>query len=137
MLLAVVLALGTVNVAAYDGTYLYRGYRRQLQVAEQHKELPCICLYDGQGFYYNLMEFTQYEKTLLLRLSELEVRQETSDLSQLEQVIVVKKQEVQESAVLGALEKYGWTMESILLGEAESVYGDTIYLCVRNREDDK
>lgn len=131
LLLVVVLALGAVNVAVYDGAYLYRGYHKQLQVAEQYKELPCICLYDGQGFYYNLIEFTQYEKTLLLRLPELEARRETSDLSQIEQVILVRKQGVQENAALEALEKYGWTMESILMEETESVYGDTIYLCVR------
>lgn len=130
-----VLVLGIVNVAAYDGSYLYQGYEKQLEVAEQYGNLPCICLYDGYGFYYNLMEFTRYEKTLLLKLSELEQREDTSELEQLQQLVVLKKSELEEESVEAALKRYGWEIEEILLGAEESVYGDTVYLCVRRGED--
>ena len=125
------LVLGILNVASYDGTYLYRGYERQLEVAAQYGELPCVCLYDGLGYYYNLVEFTRYERTLLLTAAELENRQETADLTEPEKIVVLKKAGVEEEQALGALARYGWQVESLLLSEGESVYGDTVYLCTR------
>lgn len=125
------LVLGILNVASYDGTYLYRGYERQLEVAAQYGELPCVCLYDGLGYYYNLVEFTRYERTLLLTAAELENRQETADLTEPEKIVVLKKAGVEEEQALGALARYGWQVESLLLPEGESVYGDTVYLCTR------
>lgn len=134
LLLLPTLALGIANLALYDGTYLYRGYERQLEVAEKYGELPCICLYDGLGYYYNLMEFTQYERTLLLTLAELEDRQEVSDLTEPTKIVVLKKAGVEEAEALKALGRYGWEVEEELFSEGESVYGDTIYLCVRQEE---
>lgn len=131
LLLLPALALGIANLALYDGTYLYRGYERQLEVAEKYRELPCICLYDGLGYYYNLVEFAQYERTLLLTLAELEGRQESSDLTEPTEIVVLKKAGVEETEALEALGRYGWEVESELFSEGESVYGDTIYLCVR------
>ena len=127
-------ALCILNVCLYDGEYLFRGYDRQLEVAERHRELPCICLYDGTGYYYNLEEFTRYEKTLLLKLPELEQRQNTSDLTSAEQIVVLRKSNVEEAGVLEALKKYGWEVEVVLLGENDSVYEDTLYLCVRKSD---
>ncbi|MCI8528302.1 MAG: hypothetical protein HFH82_03980 [Lachnospiraceae bacterium] len=118
-----------VNVAAYDGTYLYQGYDSQLALAKQYGDLSCICLYDGTGYYENLLEFAQYDKTLLLKLPELEQRQDTSDLEQLQSLVVLKKGIVEEDKALAVLEQYGWTVERVLLPKEESVYGDTIYLC--------
>lgn len=126
-----VLALGIVNVAAYDGSYLYRGYGRQLEIAEQYREIPCVCLYEGYGFYYNLMEFTQYERTLLLKLPELQQREDTSGWAELEQLVVLKKSELAEEEVADALGLYGWEIGEVLLEPGESVYGDAVYLCVR------
>ena len=121
--------MGVVNIAAYDGTYLYQGYNRQLQIAQQYKELPCICLYDGTGYYENLLEFAQYERTLLLKLPELEQRQDASDFTQIQELVVLKKGIVEEEAALTALEQYGWKVERVLLPEEESVYRDTVYMC--------
>lgn len=127
-LLLPALLLGAVNLAGYDGEYLYRGYEKQFQVAEEYGELPCICLYDGVGYYYNLMEFTEYRETLLLKLPELEQRAERESLSGLGQAVVLRKGNVEEAAVLEALESYGLEVEQVLLSEEESVYGDTVYL---------
>lgn len=130
-LLVPAVLLGIFQTAAYDGEYLYRGYEEQLETAEKYRELPCICLYDGLGYYYNLMEFTEYERTLLLRLPELEERKDTADLEQLSQIVVLKKSGVEESRALEILEGYGWKVEEELLSAQDSVYGDTVYLCVR------
>lgn len=123
------LLLGVANVAGYDGHYLYKGYERQYELAKAYAEFPCICMYDGQGYYYNLMEFTEYRETLLLHIWELEGRADTADLEQRDQVVVLRKSIVDEAAVLEALRKYGWEVEEVLLEAEESVYGDTVYLC--------
>ncbi len=128
-MIGIVCLIGVVNIAAYDGTYLYQGYDRQLQVAQQYKQLPCICLYDGTGYYENLLEFAQYERTLLLKLPELEQRQDTSDFTQIQELVVLKKGIIEEEAALAVLEQYGWKVERVLLPEEESVYKDTIYIC--------
>lgn len=131
LMLLPALALGVFHAASYDGTYLYRGYGKQLEIASQYREVPCVCLYEGVGYYYNLVEFTQYERTLLLTLPELEDRQETADLTEPEEIVVLKKAGVGEEEALEALARYGWEVESRLLSEGESVYGDTVYLCIR------
>lgn len=123
------LILGVVNVSGYDGHYLYKGYGRQYEVAKAYAGLPCICVYDGEGYYYNLMEFTEYQETLLLHIWELEERADTADFERRGQVVVLRKSTVDETAVLEALGKYGWEVEEILMEGSESVYGDTIYLC--------
>jgi len=127
------LLLGVVNVSTYDGTYLYRGYENQLQVAVQYRELPCICLYDGVGYYENLPEFAQYDRTLLVKPAELEERQDASDLAGLDVLVVLRKSAVDEAGAFAVLEKYGWEVESVLVPEEESVHGDTVYLCRRFR----
>ena len=129
-----VLLLGVVNVAGYDGHYLYQGYDRQLEVAKTYAGLPCIALYDGTGYYYNLLEFTEDQETLLLRIEELEERADTADFAQRQQVVVLRKQIVDEAEALDALRRYGWEVEEVLMEEGESVYGDTIYLCSRMEE---
>lgn len=115
------------NVMDYDGTYLYRGYEKQRQVAEAYRDLPCICVYDGVGYYENLLEFTNYENTLLVKLEELEQRKETESIEGLEQVVVLKKAGVDNNRLETILEeKYGLLPEKLLL--ENSVYGDAIWL---------
>lgn len=128
-----VILIGILNIGTYDGEYLYQGYKDQLAIAEEYKELACICLYDGYGFYYNLLEFTEYEETLLLKLPELEQRQDTVTLTRPTQIVVLRKREVDEESALEALGMYGWEVENILLTPENSVYGDAVYLCVRAR----
>ena len=133
-LAGMVCLVGAVNLAAYDGTYLYQGYDRQLKVAEEYGELPCVCLYDGTGYYENLLEFTRYDKTLLLKLPELEQRQDTSELTQMQEMVVLRKGIVKEEDALAALGQYGWSVEKVLLSTEDSVYGDTVYLCRRGTD---
>ena len=123
------LLLGLVNMAGYDGEYLYRGYGRQMEVAERYGELPCVCLYDGVGYYDNLPEFTRYARTLLLTLPELEDRQDMEGLTEGPGIVVLRKPEVEEAGALEALERYGLRVMEVLLPGEESVHGDTVYLC--------
>lgn len=125
----IVLALAVFQAAAYDGRYLYKGYSEQLAVAEQYQDLPCVCLYEGVGFYTNLVEFTYYDRTLLTRLEEMEQRQDREELLGLEQLVVLRKSNVDEEGMQRVLELYGWKVEEILLEAGESVHGDTVYLC--------
>lgn len=123
------LLLGLANMAGYDGEYLYRGYGRQMEVAERYGELPCVCLYDGVGYYDNLPEFTRYARTLLLTLPELEDRQDMEGLTEGPGIVVLRKPEVEEAGALEALERYGLRVMEVLLPGEESVHGDTVYLC--------
>lgn len=57
--------------------YLYKGYDEQLKIAEEYAEYPLVCLYDGYGFYENVMEMEQYEQTLLVKATELTAMDES------------------------------------------------------------
>lgn len=129
--LALAAALGIVNCATYDGSYLYQGYEEQLEVAGEYRELPCVCLYEGYGYYYNLLEFTRYQKTLLSTASQLEVRQDVEELKALDRLVILQKSNVSHEALDRLLVQYGWEVEEELLSPADSVYGDRICLVRR------
>ena len=78
--------------------------------------------------------FTRYDKTLLLKLPELEQRQDTSELTQMQEMVVLRKGIVKEEDALAALGQYGWSVEKVLLSTEDSVYGDTVYLCRRGTD---
>lgn len=122
--------LGLLNIASYSGEYLYRGYQIQEEVSCEYQELPCICVYDGVGYYENLLEFTHYQKTLLLTVEELENRKDRqSILDQKQVVVLIKAMGTKPSEVLDLLEReYGLRQKEILLEEG-SPYGDKIVLC--------
>ena len=87
-MLCALLAVSCVSVVTYpgDGDYLYSGYDSpvsgQLGIGEKYyADLPCICVYEGYGFYDNLLEFQVYERTLLVKPSELAGRQDIAELS--------------------------------------------------------
>ncbi len=122
-----VLAMQLVHLGTYDGAYLYQGYDKQRQVAEQYEQYPCICVYDGVGYYENLQEFTYYDKTLLLKETELAQRNDVESIAQLDKVIVLVKQPVDWEPVFEILnQKYGLSYEEELL--ENSVYGDRVFL---------
>ena len=65
-----------IGLVQYDGSYMYRGYGLQRQASENYAYLPCICVYEGVGYYENLLEFTNYQKTLLVKPEELKNRKD-------------------------------------------------------------
>lgn len=128
---AVAILLGSVAVVTYDGAYLYDGYEKQLTLAEEYGELPCICLYEGDGFYDNLQEFMVYEETLLTNPDLLKARKDTSHIEALEQVVVLMKSTVNAEECVEILEAYGLEVQELLL--EEGIYGDRIYLFGKSR----
>lgn len=126
-LLTMIVLVQGVRLLYYDGEYLYKGYRQQVQLAEEYAELPCICVYAGVGYYENLPEFLYYRETLLLTEKELENREETESMEALDRAVVLIKPGVEEEDVLDYLqEKYGFVIEETLM--SSGVHGDSIYL---------
>lgn len=129
-LMALIIVVQGLRLASYDGEYLYRGYGRQEQLAEEYASLPCICVYAGVGYYENLPEFMHYDRTLLVTAEELAERKDVDSLRMLDRVVVLIKPGVEEETVSSVLrEKYGMEPEETLL--SEGVHGDNICLYVR------
>lgn len=120
ILVAVFLIYGLTQ---YDGSYLYRGYARQRQMSEEYASLPCICVYEGVGYYENLLEFENYEKTLLLKPGELENRKDRASIAELDQVVLLIKPGVDVEQTLDRMEQDYGLKEQMRLWR-ESVYGD-------------
>jgi len=118
-----------MHLFTYDGSYLYKGYEEQLQVAEEYKDLPCICVYEGSGYYDNLLEFAEYDKTLLVTSKELLEREESHDVEQLKEVILVVKNIIPQKSLQQILESYDWEIKQALI--EDGACGDDVLLCVR------
>ena len=118
-----------LQVFTYDGTYLYTGYEEQKALAEEYGDLPCICLYEGSGYYDNLLEFAEYEKTLLVTPGELLERKNASDILALQEVVFVVKNIIPGEALDAVLEKYGFEISKVLV--EDGACGDDVYLCRR------
>lgn len=130
VLVICILALGlqAAEAAGYDGSYLYRNYDIQLASSVRNASYPCICVYDGVGYYENLQEFTHYEKTLLLTFEELENRRDKESIRELESVAVLVKESVSFDVrqVLDIFEEqYGFVPEGWGWRDA-GAHGDTL-----------
>lgn len=115
-----------------DGSYLYRGYREQEQMAAENSDRSCLCVYTGVGYYENVKEFAHYEKTLLMTMDELRNRIDRESIAAEEEIAVLVKYGVDYSEVLEILsEEYGFELEN---GDwvSEGPYGDTI--CLMRKE---
>lgn len=123
---AVVVLLSGLAIITYDGEYLYKGYEKQLAVSEQYSDVPCICLYEGSGYYDNLLEFCNYEETLLIKPSELAQRLDTTSIDELDMVVVLMKQTVDAKQCLELLNRYGLDVQEVLV--EDSVHKDKVYL---------
>lgn len=127
---ACALILGILSVVSYDGEYTFRGYESQVEIARRYRGLPCVCVYEGYGYYKNLIEFKEYRETLLVKADELEKRQKDEVLDAAEQVIVMVKGEIDQEWLKELLwKKYGYTVLQELL--SSGVHQDSIWLCTR------
>lgn len=116
------------NLVCYDGSYLYEGYDFQREYAAKNAECSCICIYDGVGYYENLLEFVSYDKSLLLTLEELENRVDRESIEELKQVVVLVKGGVDAQKVRDILsETYGLTVSQYMMREP-GVYGDEVMM---------
>ncbi|MDE6674686.1 MAG: hypothetical protein K2K19_07725, partial [Acetatifactor sp.] len=120
-----ILLLSCFNIFTYDKEYLYGGYGFQLDLTREYgASLPCICIYEGYSFYDNLLEFDIYDRTLLVKPSELSGRQ---DIAQLPEVMVIYKHNVDGDTmqeVSAILADYGLEQKTFLM--RQTVYGDMI-----------
>lgn len=133
---AVCLAASVMQAAGltrYDGSYLYRGYALQEAVARENADYPCICVYEGVGYYENLKEFVSYEKSLLMTSEELENRRDRESIQALEKVaLLIKADEVDVNHTLEVMKEiYGFVPETWGWRGA-GVHGDV--LCFMTRE---
>ncbi len=118
------------RLGAYDGEYLYTGYLDQRAVAEAYAEESCICVYAGVGYYENLLEFAEYERTLLLTRDELLNREDKESIRALDEAVVILKTGVDQDDVIEALEEeYGLVLEEWLI--ESGVHGDWVGLFIR------
>jgi hypothetical protein len=107
-------------------TYLYKGYQKQIAVSAQYADADCLCVYDGVGYYQNLVEFTNYKDTLLVTQKELLGRPADQRLSQDQKLVVLLKNGISEKKVSAYLQQhYGFRMTRVLL--QNGVHQDTIY----------
>lgn len=126
--------LQAFGVFRYDGTYLYKGYAKQERFAEENAGKDCICIYVGVGYYENLKEFTNYEKTLLVTVEELMCRSDVDSVRSLDEAVILIKAGVNKEQALYVLtEGYGFELESDNQVD-ESPYGDTILLMRKGDE---
>ena len=96
-------------------------------MARELAELPCICVYEGVGYYENLPEFLQYEKTLLVTLEELKNRTDKQSIEELDKVAVLLKNRECASEVRDAMKQYGLGAETVKF-MAEDETGDVLVL---------
>lgn len=130
ILCGAVVAIQLWGLLCYDGTYWYQGYDEQLAVAKQYAGTPCICVYDGVGYYENLQEFTYYGQTLLVKAEELAGRKEVDSVAELQRTVLLTKSTVDLESVSRVLEeKYGLVCEQMLYDNEET--GDRVHLFVK------
>lgn len=116
------------NPLRYEDTYLYEEYEAQEELAEKYASYPCICIVEGVGYYENLLEFTCYERTLILSPQEFENRAGRDSIASLERVILLLKDGLDRDEICRIFEEtYGLYPEEVLM-DAEGVYGDQILL---------
>lgn len=90
-------------------------YDQQISAARHFKDYPCICVYDGVGYYENLQEFTYYPKTLLLTIDQLEDRQDKESIRELDAVsVLIKDSEAYDvRQVVEIMEQYGFKTDML------------------------
>lgn len=123
---ALVVVIAASNVFSYHDNYLYKGYREQVAFAEEYGHLPCICLYDGHGYYNNMVEFTIFERSLLMYRDQFEFRQDRTVFEGVDKAILLLKPQVDQKKVLEIIDGYGWTIENEWMPNSAS--GDIYYL---------
>lgn len=108
-------------------TYLYTGYAQQLQVAEAYASYPLVCLYDGYGFYENVMEMERYEKTMLVKKAELqEMDEERIAQAKDGYVVLIKYADAAHSQLKEVMDVFGGSDAQLLY--ENGAFSDVIYL---------
>lgn len=122
------------NPDRYRDTYLYPEYAVQEAISEAYEGDACICVGEGVSYYGNLLEFTNYGKTLILTPAQLENRKDKASVRELDRVVVLLKNGLDCDPVSTILEEqYGMELQQVLQ-ESSELYGDQILLYQKERE---
>lgn len=125
VVLAVLMVLP--NISTQAPAYWYQGYALQEGVSKQYADSACLCVYEGVGYYQNLVEFTNYKETLMVTKEELLMRSKDEVLEKEAELVVLMKNNVNQTEVEQYLaEEYGFSPVKDLL--QESVHQDTVRL---------
>lgn len=125
VLIAFAVLLVLPNLWTVKPAYWYQGYGLQEFMSGEHKDKACLCVYDGVGYYQNLMEFTNYKKTLLVTEEELYSRSRDEVLETEQEIVVLMKRNIDQEAVEEYLTKeYGYAPAQDMM--RATVHGDVI-----------
>lgn len=127
LVVCVLIVLGQAVQMKGQHTYLYTGYAQQLQIAEEYASYPLVCLYDGYGFYENIMEMEHYEQTMLVKQSELQDMDEER-IAEVKDgyVVLIKYQDASHSQLKDVMDVFGGSNVQLLY--EEGAFSDVIYL---------
>ncbi len=115
------------NLSMMEPAYLYEGYGVQEAMSREYGDRACLCIYEGVGYYQNLVEFTNYKETLMVTEEELFSRSPDKRLENEQELVVLMKNNIDQAAVEGYLvESYGFEPAEYLV--RESVHQDTVRL---------
>lgn len=116
------------NPIRYQNDYLYRSYSEQISFSENYADTACICIGEGVTYYENLLEFMNYEKTLILTPAEFYQRKDKESIRELPQVVVILKEGQDANSVTRELKTvYGFKRAQVLFGQG-GVYDDEILM---------
>ena len=106
-----------------------------MKIAEKYADYPCICIVEGVGYYENLLEFTDYERTLILTPQEFA---ETPDsIRGVDKAVVLLKDGLARRPVWNRLkENYDMDLAEVLMPRG-GVYGDEILLFEAGLEEEE
>lgn len=128
MLAVLVVAPNLVSTAP---VYLYEGYAMQESMSQEYADRACLCVYEGVGYYQNLVEFTNYKETLMVTEEELFTRAPDEILEKEEELVVLMKNNIDQAAVEEyLLKEYGYMPGEYLM--RNSVHQDTLRLFQKN-----
>lgn len=125
VLIAFAVLLVLPNLWTVKPAYWYQGYGLQEYMSGEYSDRVCLCVYDGVGYYQNLMEFTNYKKTLLVTEEELYSRSRDEVLETEQEIVVLMKRNIDQTAVEEYLTKeYGYAPAQDMM--RATVHGDVI-----------
>ncbi len=129
--IALAVLLSGMQVVSMKGehTYLYKGYEEQIQVAEAYADYPLVCLYDGFGFYENVIEMEQYTQTMLVKRGELALMDEARTSIAREGYVALIKypgDEAGKEQLAQVMDTFGGTRAELLF--EGGAFGDVLYL---------
>ena len=125
----------TINgMITNEPRYLYRGYNKYLEIANEYKELDFVYVVDNAFTYINSMpEFMTYDKSIIINMNydKLDFLKEDKELQSQDQfVLSIKKWMNVDECLNKILEYTGFSHYEVLLDQEDDT-GSKIYLVSR------